>query len=137
MRPRFVVPALKDKVVSSKCVRQQDGKEPQPAFTALYLNGLSVNNIDETDDYFFIGYTDEGKTKKIIWNKRQGKGILVSSPSSYAYSYPPSYLTMSELFDENNESPEMHTPQLEQLRLRLTEDDNPVVVIPHLKSIEF
>ena len=137
LQPRIVVPALKDRVIDDKLIRLQDGKEGSEAIRWLAGNGLFITNIHESRDYFFITYCDQAMAKEIIWNKAQNKGILVSSYDYYGHRYSPRALPISRIFDEEEDSPLFHTPELEHLKPHLTEDDNPVVIIYHLKAVEF
>lgn len=138
LRPRFVVPAMKDRVVSDKLIQTQNGKEDIEAIRLLSNSGMFITAVNETEHYFFITYWDREIAREIIWNKHQGKGIVVTSYDYYAYRYEkPHKLTMSEVFDEEDDSPLLHTPELDRLRPELNEDDNPLIVIYHLKNVEF
>lgn len=137
LQPRIVIPALKGQTIDDKLKHFQNGKNGTNAIRLLARNGLFITSIHECENYFFITYCDQAMAKEIIWNKKQNKGILVSSFNYYGYQYAPHEMTMSEIFDKENDSPLYHTPQLEKLKPHLQEDDNPVIAIYHLKAEAF
>ena len=66
LSPRFIINALKDKVIPDRILRQLNGSDPMKAGSLLVSSGIFIKNIYESDSYFFILYNGS-EPQELIW----------------------------------------------------------------------
>lgn len=140
LTPRFVVNALKEKMVPDKLLRQQNGKILSEVFQSIIKSGLFIRNIDESENYFFIIYNGK-EPLELIWNKHSHKGLLIKlNPEFNGHTFAPmavsplAILNEDKNFFDNNGNRYYPDPRgIIPIKSQLQEDDNPVIVLYHLK----
>lgn len=140
LTPRFIVNALKEKMVPDKLLRQQNGKILSEVFQSIIKSGLFIRNIDESENYFFIIYNGK-EPLELIWNKHSHKGLLIKlNPEFNGHTFAPmavsplAILNEDKNFFDNNGNRYYPDPRgIIPIKSQLQEDDNPVIVLYHLK----
>ena len=141
LSPRFIIDALKDKVIPDRILRQLNGSDPMKAGSLLVSSGIFIKNIYESDSYFFILYNGS-EPQELIWNKTTHQGILVELNDNFrGHTYAPMAVSAlavlnddEKYYDPNNGNRYLPVSRQKQtLQFRLKEEDNPVIVIYHLK----
>ena len=136
-----VIDALKDKVIPDRILRQLNGSDPMKAGSLLVSSGIFIKNIYESDSYFFILYNGS-EPQELIWNKTTHQGILVELNDNFrGHTYAPMAVSAlavlnddEKYYDPNNGNRYLPVSRQKQtLQFRLKEEDNPVIVIYHLK----
>lgn len=143
LTPRFIIPAMKDKMISDRLIHQQDRKTQQEAMKVLFESGLYILHIYESEHYFFIIYNGK-KACELIWNKEQHKGLLIQSCKTfwnvtYAPLAVPAYAILNDrpFFDSQGNRFFPIPESTQKIKAQITEDDNPVIVFYHLKPEGF
>ena len=141
LSPRFIIDALKDKVIPDRILRQLNGSDPMKAGRLLVSTGIFIKNTYESDSYFFILYNGS-EPQELIWNKTTHQGILVELNDNFrGHTYAPMAVSAlavlnddEKYYDPNNGNRYLPVSRQKQtLQFRLKEEDNPVIVIYHLK----
>ena len=141
LSPRFIINALKDKVIPDRILRQLNGSDRMKAGSLLVSSGIFIKKIYESDSYFFILYNGS-EPQELIWNKTTHQGILVELNDNFrGHTYAPMAVSAlavlnddEKYYDPNNGNRYLPVSRQKQtLQFRLKEEDNPVIVIYHLK----
>ena len=133
--PHLVIDAMKEELISQEQAASQNGKDVTSAIHILFRKGTFLSTIAANENHLFFVYSSGNEKKEIIWNRLTGKGITFSYDySEDDYIYAPETLSCAFLFSEEYHSSIHHNRRMEALKSRLTEEDNPVIAIYHLKS---
>ena len=126
---------MKEELISQEQAASQNGKDVTSAIHILFRKGTFLSTIAANENHLFFVYSSGNEKKEIIWNRLTGKGITFSYDySEDDYIYAPETLSCAFLFSEEYHSSIHHNRRMEALKSRLTEEDNPVIAIYHLKS---